>query len=131
AGDGVPRLWIIRGPRWWFNILQRRTEARWAGRAPQPPQRYLPQRATVVGERFRLIGERVHAQYGLSVTHAWPRIWILASADARTLIAAAQRRYYSDAALVAWGLLYLPWALWWWPAILIGAAALAYGYRPA
>lgn len=131
AQDVVHRLWTIRGPLGRLLKLRTRTRARWAGRVPRPPQRYLPRRATVIGERFRLIGERVHAQYGLSATAAWPRVWILASADTRTLIGAAHRRYYTDAALAAWGLLYLPLTVQWWPAALIAAAALTFGYRSA
>ncbi|MEU8265317.1 hypothetical protein AB0C02_32540 [Micromonospora sp. NPDC048999] len=131
AEDGVHRLWTIRGPQRWLDIRRRKTEARWQGREPQPPRRYLPERATAIGERFRLIGTRIEAQYGLSVTAAWPRIWILTDNDARTLIGTAHRRYYTDTALAAWGLLYLPWTIRWWPAVVIAIAALAVGYRRA
>ena len=111
AEEVVHRLWTIRGPQAWLATRRGRTEAAWQGRDPSPPNRYLPARATVIGEHFRLIGERVDAQYGLSVLLAWPRIWLLANADTRTPIGAAHRRYYSDAALAAWGVLYLPWTL--------------------
>lgn len=131
AEDVVHRLWTLRGPQSWLDTLRARAEARWAGRDPKPPQRYLPQRATVIGERFRLIGERIHAQYGLSVTACWPRLWILTGEDTRTLISTAHRRYFSDAALAAWGVLYLPWTVRWWPAILVAAAALAFAHRRA
>ena len=131
ADDGVHRLWTMRGPKAWLAIRRDRTKAAWQGRNPRPPDRYLPERAIVIGERFRLIGERVHAQYGLSVTAAWPRVWILTNADTRTLISVAHRRYYSDAALAAWGLLYLPWTVQWWPAAVIAAAALTLGHRRA
>lgn len=131
ADDVVHRLWTIRGPERLLEKRQSRTRAAWEGRCPKPPERYLPQRATVIGEQFRLIGERVDAQYGLSVTAAWPRLWILTSGDTRTLISSAHQRYYNDAALAAWGLLYLPWTLFWWPAALIAAATLALGHRRA
>jgi len=131
AEEVVHRLWTIRGPLGWLDTRQERTKAEWEERDPRPPSRYLPGRATVIGEHFRLIGERVDAQYGLSVILAWPRIWLLANADTRTLIGAAYRRYYSDAALAAWGVLYLPWTLRWWPAAVIAATLLALGYRRA
>jgi hypothetical protein len=131
AEDVVHRLWTIRGPRRHLLTLRRRVRAEWNRRDPRPPNRYLPQRATIIGERFRLIGARIHAQYGLSATTAWPRIWILTTADTRTLISTAHQRYYTDAALAAWGLLYLPWTLRWWPAALIAAATTALGYRRA
>lgn len=129
--DVVHRLWTIRGPQRRLDTLRRRTEAQWQGRDPSPPPRYLPQRATVIGERFRLIGERVHAQYGLSVTAAWPRLWILTSTDTRALINTAHQRYYADVTLTAWGLLYLPWIVWWWPAAPIAAVAFVLGHRRA
>jgi hypothetical protein len=131
AEDGVQRLWTMRGPRRRLDRLRKDAEQAWQHRQPAPPQRYLPERATVIGERFRLLGERVHVQYGLSVTAAWPRIWLLTCNDTRTLIGDACRRYSADATLTAWGLLYLPWALRWWPAIMIAAAAIAVGYRRA
>lgn len=131
AEDGVHRLWTIRGPQVWLTIRRRRTEAAWQGGDSRPPDRYLPQRATVIGERFRLIGARVDAQYGLSVTAAWTRIWILISSETRSLVGAAYRRYYADAVLAAWGILYLPWTIRWWPAAVIATAALGLGYRRA
>jgi hypothetical protein len=131
AEDVVHRLWTIRGPKRLLTRRRTRTRTAWQARDPQPPDRYLPQRAGVIGERFRLIGERIHAQYGLSVTAAWPRIWVLTNADTRTLVSAAHRRYYGDATLTAWGLLYLPWTVQWWPAALVAAAALALGHRRA
>jgi hypothetical protein len=131
AEEGMQRLWIIRGPQRRLDKLRTRAEAAWQARQPRPPQRYLPQRATGIGERFRLVGERIDVQYGLSVTAAWPRIWILTSNDTRTLVSAAYRRYGTDTALAAWGVLYLPWTIRWWPAMVIAVAAMALGYRRA
>lgn len=129
AEDGVQRLWAVHGPLRRLLTLRARTRAAWRGRSPRPPNRYLPRRATLIGERFRLIGARVHVQYGLSVTAAWPRIWMLTSADTRTLISNAYQRYLTDTTLMAWGLLYLPWTMRWWPAVIIATAALTLGYR--
>jgi hypothetical protein len=131
AADGVQRLWRMRGPKRRLDRLRKDTEHVWQTRQSPPPQRYLPGRATVIGEHFRLLGERVDVQYGLSVTAAWPRIWLLTSNDSRTVIGDVYRRYGTDATLTAWGLLCLPWALWWWPAIMIAVAAIAVGYRRA
>jgi hypothetical protein len=131
AEDGVHRLWTIGGPQRRLLALRKQTRTTWRERHPRPPNRYLPRRATVIGERFRLIGARVHVQYGLSVTTAWPRIWTLTNADTRTLISTAHQRYSTDTALTAWGLLYLPWTLRWWPAAIIATTALTLGYRRA
>ncbi|MGE6955108.1 hypothetical protein, partial [Staphylococcus capitis] len=40
----------------------------------------------------------------------------------------AYQRYGADALLAAWGLLYLPWALRWWPAIVIAVVAVTAGH---
>jgi hypothetical protein len=127
----VHRLWIIRGPRRWITHRRQVTERSWTGRTPRPPSRYLPECATVIGERFRLVGERVHAQYGLSTLDVWPRLWLLAGPDTRTLITTAHHRYLSDTALTAWALLVLPWTWHWWPAAPIAAAGILIGYTRA
>jgi len=131
AEDVVHRIWVIRASPRRRDRLATRAQSRWNERDNQPPQRYLPQRATVIGEHFRLIGERVHAQYGLSVTAAWPRVWVLTTADTRILISAAHRRYHADATTAAWALLYLPWTLLWWPAALIAAITFTIAHRRA
>ncbi|WP_431970148.1 hypothetical protein [Nocardia sp. bgisy134] len=121
--------------RWWIRVARpvrrdRRQAAareRWQDRHEPPPARYLPTRATAVGEHFRLLGERVDAEYGLSLVHAWPRLWLLIGAERRELVVAAQRGYFTDALLVAWGVLLLPWAVWWWPAALLASAAVLTG----
>ncbi|MFI6761932.1 hypothetical protein ACIBF5_22600 [Micromonospora sp. NPDC050417] len=127
----VHSLWVMSGPQRWVERRQRKTMRAWASREPRPPTRYLPRRATSIGDTFRLVGERIHAHYGLSVLLAWPRIWILASPDTRTLVTTAYQRYHSDAVIAAWALLYLPLAAWWWPAALIATATAVIGYRRA
>jgi hypothetical protein len=127
----VHRLWITRGPRRWIEHRQQVTKQVWTDRTPRPPSRYLPERATTIGERFRLVGERVDAQYGLSTIDVWPRLWLLAGTDTRTLITAAHHRYLTDTALTAWALLLLPWAWQWWPAGPIAAAGILIGYTRA
>jgi hypothetical protein len=128
AVNFVHPLWTSRGPLRRLIRLRRRARVAWRGRRRRPPNRYLPGRATVIGERFRLIGARVHVQYGVSFPEAWPRIWLVTSQDTRVLVSAAYRRYYADTLLAAWGVLYLPWAVWWWPALPIAAGAICLGY---
>ncbi|GAA3228309.1 hypothetical protein ACFO1B_21575 [Dactylosporangium siamense] len=131
ANEVVHRLWLIDGPQRRLTTLRNRTRDAWRDQTPPPPDRYLPARMSVIGEHFRLIGERVHAQYGLSATAVWPRIWMIATDDARTVILGAHRRYRQDAALVAWGLLAAPWTVQWWPASVIAVLAVAAGWRNA
>ncbi|MGN9909312.1 hypothetical protein ACTMTJ_17345 [Phytohabitans sp. LJ34] len=123
----VHRYWIRDASPARQRRLRERTEETWAARDDQPPTRYLPVRATAVGERFRLLGERLDAEYGLSAPLAWPRLWLIVDAEVRKLVDTAHRQYFTDATWAAWGLLYLPWAVWWWPAALLGLAAIAIG----
>jgi hypothetical protein len=120
-----------QGPGWWRDRLRQRTERWWAGAGRQRVERYLPARASRVGERFRLVGERVHAQYGLSVVDVWPALWLLVTAATRETVGAANQRYRADTVLIGWGLLYLPLAIWWWPAAVIGVGTVLVGHRRA
>jgi hypothetical protein len=135
-----PRWWLIRrrrhsrvvvGPLWW--LLRRRREARAAvaGRSPRPPVRYLPRCATPIGDRFRLIGERIDAQYGLNTTLAWPRLWLLLPDANRAAVQTAHDRYRAATTLTAWALLYLLLGTIWPPALLAVAITATVGYHRA
>lgn len=126
AGEVVGRVWSgRRAPRRW---IARRREA-WGRRNRGVPERYAPQRLTPIGDEFRNVGEKVDAQYGLSLTDVWPRLLILAGPDTRDVLARAADRYRADTALTAWALMALPWAVWWWPAALLSVLGLLIGYR--
>ncbi|MEU1964851.1 hypothetical protein ABZ541_00205 [Micromonospora sediminicola] len=119
-GDSViQRLLACVGPRWW--LLKRRRAARAYARAAgqKVPPRYLPARATPIGDRFRLLGERVDAQYGLDAALVWPRLWLILDDPSRAAVMASHRRYRSATTNCGWGVLYLVLASWWWPAALI------------
>lgn len=124
----VGRLWTTRvAPAWLLEWRRSAWDRRHADRDRPPPSRYRPARLTPIGDAFRLAGERVDAQYGLSVIDAWPRLMILAGPETRDFVADSYRRYRSDATLAAWGLLVLPLAAWWWPAALAGLIGIATG----
>ncbi|MFX0577142.1 hypothetical protein [Nocardia nepalensis] len=123
----VHRWWIREASTAARTRLQTEARARWQARTPMPPTRYLPTRATAIGEAFRLLGERADVEYGLSLVHAWPRLWLLIDADSRKVLTEAHRRYFADAALVSWGMLYLPWVIWWWPAGIIAVTCITTG----
>jgi hypothetical protein len=126
--DAVHHAWTARGPLRW--ILRRRRRARnlLAHRRPRPPLRYLPARATPIGDRFRLIAQRVDAQYGLSIALAWPRLWLLLDETQSARLQATYGRYRTDLRLTSWGLMYLGFAAVWWPALLIAMIATTLGY---
>jgi hypothetical protein len=127
----VHRVWTARGPRWWAHRRQRSTRAAWERDNRRPADPYLPQHATPIGDTFRLVGVRADIQYGLSVPDAWPRIWLLAGPDTRTVITTAHQRYQADATLTAWALLYLALTVIWWPAAFIATLTATLGYLRA
>jgi hypothetical protein len=131
ADEVVQRFWTMNGRGSRHHRYRDRLSAHWTDQKWTPPTRYLPQRAFTVGEQFRLFGERVHVEYGLSAVAVWPRIWLLTNTDTRTIIQAAHTRFRTDATLVAWGLLYLPIAGWWPPALCITTATTVLGWRRA
>lgn len=87
-----------------------------------------PSRPTWMGDQVAAVDSRVLAQYTLDLSTAWPRLWFVVSAEARTEVrmAAAAWSVAGDAA--GWGLLSAVAALWWWPAALVGAAVWAVGW---
>jgi hypothetical protein len=136
-----PHWWLVRrrrqhrrvafGPLWWLLHRRRKARAAAAGRQPRPPVRYLPRCATPIGDRLRLIGERIDAQYGLDTTLAWPRLWLLLPDSNRAAVQTAHDQYRAATTLTAWGLLYLALGTIWPPALLAAAIAIAVGYRRA
>jgi hypothetical protein len=110
--------------------LAARITARRARKARGPlPERYLPSRPTWIGDRLRLAGERVNAQYGLHLPIIWTALWQLLDDPARTPVQDARDRFDQSLRLAAWGLLHLALAVIWWPALLIGAAVFATAWR--
>jgi len=97
----------------------------WTARGPL---RYLPARATPIGDCFRLVAQRVDAQYGLSIALAWPRLWLLLDETQSTRLQTTYGRYHTDLRLASWGLMYLGLAAVWWPALLIAMTATTLGY---
>jgi hypothetical protein len=135
-----PRWWLIRrrrgsrvavGPLWWLLHRRRTARAAVAGRRPRPPVRYLPRCATPIGDRFRLIGERIDAQYGLDTTLAWPRLWLLLPDTNRNAVQSAYDHYRAASTLTAWGLLYILLGITWPPALFASVITAAVGYRRA
>lgn len=83
-----------------------------------------PQRPTWIGDQLAAAATRVHAEYGLDLGAAWPRLWLLLTADARLEVRGARAELDSSAVLAGWGVLYLALGVRWWPAALAGAIAL-------
>ncbi|MFE3527066.1 hypothetical protein ACFXOD_36965 [Streptomyces sp. NPDC059161] len=84
-----------------------------------------PRRPTWMGDRMLAVAIRVRDRYDLDLASAWPRLWLIVPEETRTQLASARTDLASAARLAGWGALYLPLALWWWPAALIAAASVA------
>ena len=154
AGAAVERCWLITGPKWLVSpIVARRlrswqeaqlrldaaTQASCESAAEYRRRRGRlaaerndialapPSRATWIGDRFRVVGMRVDGEYGIDLTWAWPRLWLILPAGVRTEIASAGEAFTAAAARVGWGVLYLALgAVIWWPAAVI-ALVLGFG----
>ncbi len=127
-GAGGHRVLVSSRPRWWVRHRHRRARARSSGSAPAS---YLPARVSAVGDRFRLIGDRVDAQYGLAVSLVWPRLWLILGEETRKPVTDAYTGYRDATTLAGWGVLYLAMGLRWWPAAVAGGLAVLVGYRRA
>jgi len=74
-----------------------------------------------MADRIRATGERVHLAYGIDLVSFWPRLWLAIPDATRAELGAARAAVTREARLLAWGLLYLVPAIWWWPALAITA----------
>ncbi|HZM77259.1 MAG TPA: hypothetical protein VFC19_16115 [Candidatus Limnocylindrales bacterium] len=78
-----------------------------------------PQRPTWMGDRLCSVDAVTLAEYGLDLSSAWPRLWLLASSDSRDQVQAARGAFDRAAVLAGWGFLYLGIGTWWWPAAIV------------
>ncbi|MER5345023.1 hypothetical protein ABZW44_26035 [Streptomyces mirabilis] len=84
-----------------------------------------PDHATRIGDRLADAATHARTVDGLDdLALAWPRLWSVMSSEVRADLAAARDAYAAAARLAAWALLYLTLAVVWWPAALVGTAAL-------
>ncbi|MEV5427994.1 hypothetical protein [Streptomyces sp. NPDC052701] len=84
-----------------------------------------PRRPTWMGDRMLAAATRVRDRYDLDLASAWPRLWLVVPEETRGRLASARADLASCARLAGWGALYLPLALWWWPAALIAVSSAA------
>lgn len=79
-----------------------------------------PVRPTWTGDRLDAPLLRVRQEYGLDLTFAWPRLWLLLPETSRTPLTDARRQLDDAARLGGWALLYLALGAVWWPSAIIG-----------
>jgi hypothetical protein len=129
-GGGLRELWLGRWPVLADRVTRRRLRrARRRLGGATLPKAYLPHTPTWIGDRVRLAGVRVDAQYGLSLPLIWPRLWQLLDEGSRRLVADARARFESAGTLGGWAPLYALLALLWWPAGLAAAALAVLAWR--
>lgn len=92
---------------------------------------YLPQRATWMSDRVRLVEVRTRAQYWFDAAAAWPRLWLLLSEEARRPVVAVRAAFVEAVTLAGWGCLYLLSGLLWWPGLAAGACVCVTAWRRA
>ncbi len=138
AGGVVRRVWlgVWAGPasRIAAAVTARRRAAalrRLAAQRRVVPAVYLPARPTWIGDRFRLLDDRVAAQYGLRLGLIWPRLWLLLGPDGRTDVLQARDRLDRAVGSAGWAVLYLTLTPWWWPAALLGTVHGVVSWRRA
>jgi hypothetical protein len=78
-----------------------------------------PDCPTWIGDRLRACHERIRKTYGLDLTAAWPRLWLIVPDTVRTELAAARDAFSAAARLSAWAIFYVILGIWWWPALVV------------
>jgi hypothetical protein len=74
---------------------------------------------TWTGDRMHAPAARVLADYGLDLSAAWPRLWLLLPDSTRAPLTESRRRFDEAMVLGGWSVLYLVVAGFWWPSALV------------
>ncbi|MFF7444928.1 MULTISPECIES: hypothetical protein [unclassified Streptomyces] len=90
-----------------------------------------PEHPTRLGDRLRAPAVRLGQEYGIDLATIWPRLWLLLPTPTRETLTATRSRLDAAFALGGWALLYLPLALYWWPAAPIALLAALVSRRRA
>ncbi|NYJ32816.1 hypothetical protein [Nocardiopsis aegyptia] len=75
-----------------------------------------PGRPTWCGDRIRAVEVRLDRDHEADLAVIWPPLWLVMPEPSRCEITKARDALSRATAMAAWALLYLPLALWWWPA---------------
>ncbi|MEU1550820.1 hypothetical protein [Nocardia sp. NPDC005745] len=79
-----------------------------------------PGRATWMGDRIHALESIAVDRYGLDLTFAWSRLWLVLPETTRTEITAANAAFVAATATGTWAWPYLLLSTLWWPAAVIG-----------
>lgn len=86
-----------------------------------------PERPTWIADRWFAAGLRIRRAYGLDLTVAWPRLWMVAPEATRNDLTVAQTAYQKSSVTVAWAILYGIVGFFWGPALLIAVCLAVTG----
>ncbi|GEC08278.1 hypothetical protein SSP24_59330 [Streptomyces spinoverrucosus] len=81
------------------------------------------------GDRLGAVDARVWGWYRLDVVFAWPRLWLVLTDAEQNALRTARTELDAAVALAGWGVLIVPVAVWWWPALPVAAAVFVTGLR--
>ncbi|QUX27804.1 hypothetical protein KGD83_21330 [Nocardiopsis akebiae] len=81
-----------------------------------------PERPTWCGDRIAAVRTRLARDHRADLPVLWPHLWLVLPEEERVEVTAAREDLALATGLTAWALLYLPLAVWWWPAALVAAA---------
>ncbi|WP_459549229.1 hypothetical protein [Nocardia sp. X0981] len=90
-----------------------------------------PGRPTWMGDRIHALETIAHNRYGIDLSFAWPRLWLVLPDTARTEITTANGTFAAATATATWAWPYLFLGALWWPASLIGIGIGATGWVQA
>ncbi|MFB7051873.1 hypothetical protein ACFCXT_01825 [Streptomyces vinaceus] len=128
------RMTLRRRRRWraaaeaWHRHRDEAALARTRGEHADPTARFAaraamvrispehPDRPTWSGDRIHAASVRVERDHRLDLAALWPHLWLVLPDTARAEVTSARLALTRATTLSAWALLYLPLALWWWPA---------------
>ncbi|WP_331769520.1 hypothetical protein OG948_37820 (plasmid) [Embleya sp. NBC_00888] len=88
-----------------------------------------PDRPTWSGDRIHAATVRLDRDHHLDLPILWPHLWLVLPDAVRSEISAVRQSLIRATTLSAWALLYLPLAVWWWPATGITAILAVTSWR--
>jgi hypothetical protein len=115
----------------YHRLYEQAERARTAGTRLDPAERHAayrrrtgialerPDRPTWSGDRVHAAATRLDRDLDLDLAITWPYLWLTLPDTARGEITAVRQALTRATTLIAWALLYLLLAYWWWPAIPI------------
>ncbi|TDD38154.1 hypothetical protein E1287_06285 [Actinomadura sp. KC06] len=132
--QGVVRRWVDARQRRW-DAAHAAWHAEYQGaRAPDPADRpdpaarhkaardrdriavERPARPTWSGDRVHAVAVRLDRHHHLDLATVWPQLWLILPDAVRRELNDARADVARAATLGAWAVLYVPLAVWWWPA---------------